>query len=356
MADRIFDLKQTSSTFQVRGLVTGTKGKRFYNNGTTKNGGSWNAIEFGIAINNGKTVFLKLSGFPRKEVFYYKRGENGEKGVTQRVPWANRKNVPGDGFRLIGVNITTGKSEDDKNINEVFTEWDAVEYLHENLKDGMSLFVKGNVEFSTYTDKDNNVQRKVELVPTQISYTQEPVDFNADDYEEEALFDDMLVYTGIDKETDENDKATGRFIVSGYSIKYDDIAPVQFIIDAADAKLANNIRKKLKPYNAIHVYGKIDMIVDTTVVESEEDEGWGKTSKMEQRRLNAPVKREYVIFKADPSSIDVEMYSEKSIADALKAIKNAKEAVKNFGDKPNSESSAAADDWNTDDDDDEMPW
>lgn len=358
MANRIFDLKQTTSAFQLRGVVTGAKSKRFYTSGTTKNYSSWNAIEFGVMVNDKKPVYVKLNGFPRSEVFYYKRGENGGKGITQKVAWANRKQAPGDGFRLIGVNISTGKKDDGQNINEMFTEWDAVEYLHENLRDGDNVFIRGNVEFDTYTDKNGNTQKKITLVPNQIFYTQGSVDFNADNFNEEALFDDVLVYTGVEKEMDENDKHTGRFILTGYNVKYNDIVPVQFIVDADHAKLASNLRKKLKPYNSIHVYGKINVIADTTVVEEEVDDGWGESSKMEQRRLNAPIKREYIVFKGDPNSIDTDTYSEKSIADALKAIKNAKEAVKNFTGNDNAKVGAANDDdWGLDDDDDgEEPW
>lgn len=358
MANRIFDLKQTTSTFQIRGLVTGVKGKRFYTSGTTKNNGTWNAIEFGVLVNDKKPVYVKLNGFPRNEVYYYKSGENGAKGETKKVSWANRKQSPGEGFRLIGVNVSTGKNEDGKNINEMFTEWDAVEYLHGNLKDGDSVLIRGNVEFDTYTDKDGNVQRKITLVPNQIFYTNEPIDFNAEDFEEEALFDDVLVYTGIDKEEDENGKATGRFVLTGYSVRYNDIVPVQFILDADRAKLANNLRKKLKPYNSLHVYGEINVIVDTTVVEDTEDDGWGEVSKLENRRLNAPVRREYIVSRGDPKTIDTETYSEKSIADALKAIKNAKDAVKNFTGKDNASVNATDDDdWGVDDDDDGgEPW
>ena len=358
MANRVFDLKQTSSTFQIRGLITGVKGKRFYANGNTKNNGAWNALEFGVLIGDKKPVYVKLNGFVRNEVYYYKSGKDGEKGTTQKVSWANRKQSPGDGFRLIGVKISTGKNDDGKNINEMFTEWDAVEYLHANLKDGDSVRIIGNVDFDTYTDKDGNVKRKTTLVPTQILYTNEPIDFEAEDFVEEALFDDVLVYTGIDKETDEKDKPTGRFIITGYNVKYNDIVPVQFILDADHAKLANSIRKKLKPYNSIHMYGDINVIVDTTAVEETEDDGWGTVSKMENRRLNAPVRREYIISRGDPNTIDTKTYSEKSIANAIKAIKNAKDAVKNFTGKENAKvDSTDDDDWGADDDfDDSEPW
>lgn len=351
--ERLHELKQTAATFQIRGVVTGTKGKRFYNSGTSKSGGTWNAIEFGLQINSGKTVFIKLNGFPRSEVYYYKRPEKGEKkGSTVSVPWKNRKQAPGEGFRLIGVNISTGKDDDGKNVNEMFTEFDAVEYLHENLNDGDSLFVKGNVQFSTYTTQNGEVKKSIDLVPTQISYTQSPVDFNADDFEEEALFDNTLVFSGIDKEVDEDGKQTKRFVLSGYSVSYNDVVPVSFIIDENHSKLAGNLKKRMKPGYAIHTFGKIDVIVDTEFVDSAEDDGWGESSKME--RINRPAHREYQIFKADPNSIDEETYSEKAIKDAIRKIKAAKEAEKNFSGNATANEDTSG--WGSDDDDGEEPW
>ena len=340
--DRIHELKQTSATFQARGVVLGMKKDKTY-----KNGGKWNVIEFGLNINNNKPIFIKLNGFTRDEVFYYKASETkGEKGSTKRVAWKDRKTSPGEGYRLIGVNISVDKDENGKNINEMFTEYDAVEHLHENLKDGESVFVKGNVVFSSFTDKNGQTKKKIELVPTQISYM-DAIDFDSADFEEMAAFENTLVFSGIEKETDENDKKTGRAILSGYSIGYNTIEPVSFIIDADHAKLAANLSKTLKSSNAIKTYGRIEVTNNTSEVEAEDD-GWGETSVME--RVNAPIKREYVIFRAVKESIDTETYSDAKIANALKAIKNAKDASEKFVDTSNDDS-----DWGDDDDGDE-PW
>ena len=349
--DRIHELKQTSSSFQARGVVFGMKKGTAYQSGTSKNGGNWNSIEFGLNINNNKSIFIKLTGFPRSEVYYYKSAEKkGEKGTTKKVAWKDRKKSPGEGFRLIGVNISTGKDENDKNINEMFVEYDAVEYLHNNIKDGDSLFVKGNMVFSTFTDRSGQTKKKVELVPTQISYTQEPVDFDAVDFKEMAEFENTLVFSDIAKETDENDKPTGRFVLTGYSIGYSTIEPVNFIIDADHAKLAGNMKKRLKASNSIKTYGRVEVVSNVSAVEDSDDDGWGETSPME--RLNAPVIREYIIYKAVPDSIDAETYSEESIAKAIKAIKNAKNAEEKFADTSNDGNNS---DWG-DADDGEEPW
>lgn len=351
--DRIHELKQTSATFQTRGVVFGMKKKNAYQSGKTSTGGDWNSIEFGLNINDKKSIFIKLNGFPRKEVYYYKAAEKkGEKGTTKAVAWDNRKKSPGEGFRLIGVNISTGKDDNNKNINEMFVEYDAVEYLNKNIKDGDSLFIKGNMVFSSYTNKDGQTQRKVELVPTQISYTQEPVDFDAEDFAEMAEFENTLVFSDIEKETDEDGKNTGRFIITGYSIGYSTVEPVSFIIDADHAKLAGNIKKRLKSSNAIKTYGRIEVVANVSAVEDDsDDDGWGESSPMEGR-LNSPVKREYVIYKAVPDTIDTETYSDAEIAKAIKSIKNAKKAEEKFADK----SDADASDWGTADDSGDEPW
>ena len=348
--EKLHDMKQTSSSFQVRGIVTGTKSQRFYKEGTSDSG-KWNALEFGLKIAENKTVYLSLRGFPRAEVYYYKKGENGAKGTTKAVKWADRHKTPGKDYKLIGINISTGKDEDGKNINETFTEYDAIEWLKKNFKDGESVFVKGNLQFSSYTDKNGQTRRKVELVPNQISYTKDPVDFDAEDYKEMCEFENTLVFSSIDQELDENDKATGRFILSGHSIGYNTVENVSFILNEDCKKLATNIKKAMKPGYAIKTFGRVEVINNISIVE-EDDSGWGETSPME--RVNAPTIREYIVYRADPNSIEKEEYSEDAIEEAIRKIKAAKAAKENFGESASVNNDS--DDWGSDDDSDDSPW
>lgn len=353
--EKLHEMKSTQSNFQLRGKIIGVKSQKFYKSGSGKNGGVFNALEFGVQIAESKTVYVSMRGFPRDEVFYYKRGENGAKGTTKRVAWKDRHKSPGEDYRLIGVNISTGKDEDGKNINKTFVEYDAIEWLHDNLKDNDSVFIKGNLQFSSYTDRNGQTCRKVELVPTQISYTQKQIDFDADDYTEMAEFENTLVFQSIDKEEDENGKATGRFILSGYSIGYNSVENVSFIVDAEHTKLANNLKKAMKDGYSIKTFGRIDVIVDTTTVDSD-DTGWGESSPME--RLNAPVRREYVVYRADPGSISKDDYSTEEIAAAVRKINAAKTAAENFGEKANKsvDISVDDDDWSVDSTDESDPW
>ena len=353
--ERVHELKQTANSFQLRGIVSGMKSQKAYRSGVTQNGGNWNGIEFGVKIAENKTVFVKLNGFPRAEVSYYKKGENGAKGTTQKVAWKDRKKSPGAGYRLIGVNISTGKDENGKNVNGTFTEYDAVEWIHDNLKDGDSVFIKGTMEFSSYTDRNGQTRKKIDFVPTQISYTQKPVDFDAEDYTEMCEFENVLVFKSIDKEEDENGKATGRFTLSGYSVGYNNIENVSFVLDADHAKLAGNLKKAMKPGYAIKTFGRVEIVNNIAVAESSDD-GWGEASPME--RVNAPTRREYVIYRADPNTIEKEDYSEESISAAIRKINAAKTAAKNFGEKAKANIDISVDDdWdNGFDNDDDAPW
>lgn len=349
--ETLHNLKQTSNSFQCRGIVMGTKSQKFYKDkiGSNKDGIS---VSFGVNINEKKPVYITLTGYPRKEVYYHKKGENGAKGTTKAVAWKDRKKSPGEGYRLIGVSMSTGKDEDGNNINSTFTEYDAVNYIHENLKDGDSVFIKGKIEFRSWTDKNGQTVKSVNLVPNQISYTKKPIDFEAEDFKEMCEFENTLVFNSIDPEMDENEKKTGRFILTGHSIGYNSVECVSFIIPAAQEKLAKNLHKAMKPGYAIKTFGRVEVINDISTVE-EDDSGWGDVSPME--RVNSPTIREYIVYRADPNSIEKEDYSESAINEAIRKIKAAKAAKENFGESVTTNDDAG--DWGSDDTDfDNDPW
>lgn len=344
-------LKETENMIQLRGIVNGTQKNTFFKDGigSNKNGIS---VNFGVEINERKTVYVTLTAYPKQQVYYYKRGENGQKGTSQAVDWKNRDKSPGEGFGLIGMKLSTGKDDEGNNINKIFVEYDAVNWLHENLKDGDSVFIKGKIEPSSYV-KDGQTIKRVNIVPDQISYTKKPIDFEAEDFKELCDFENTLIFNSIDKETDENNKATGRYILSGYSIDYRSVETMSFIIEEEHATLATNLKKHMKPGYAIQTFGRIN-VVNNIVVTEEEDSGWGESSPLE--KANGPVLREYVVYKAVPSTIDKETWSEEDIAAAIRKLKAAKEARANFGEKPTIDTSAEVDDWGDMDDDDDVPW
>lgn len=353
MANRIFELKETKGTFQLKGIINGVNKDRFYTSKTTKTGKDFRAVNFGCAYDDKKSVYLSLNGMPQNNVYFSKRNNDG-KTETKSIPWVNRNTFKEDGFRMIGINLGLTKTTDNKgnvvNDKKTMHAFDACDYIQAHLEDGMSTYMKGNIEFSSYQDNEGNVRRSIKYVPGQISMCQD-VDFSAYDGADNKPVHDFtqnIVFMGIDKEK-ENDKETGRFIVSAKIVTYSDIVDTQFIV--TDAKLAGLFKKNLKTYNALDVHGHIE--VSHSVQEVSEDDCWGESNSMNS--VAAPTKTEMIITGATPSTIDRETYTEKNIADAMKKIRNSKDADNKFADAK--ESTDNTDAWGeTADDDDSNPW
>lgn len=356
MANRVFELPETRGTFQVRGIINGVEKDRFYTDKKTKTGKDFRAVNFGCEYDDKQTIYLSLNGMPQQNVYFSKRNQSTGKTETKNVPWANRHKFNEEGFRMIGVGLGLTKTKDQsgKEVNDkkTMTPFDACEYINENLNDDMSTFIKGNIEFSSYTDGEGNVRRSVKYIPGQISLCKE-VDFSKyDDADNKPAHDftQTIVYMGIDQEK-ADDKATGRFIVSAKIVTYSDIVDTEFII--TDKNLANLFKKNLKPYYAITVHGKIE--VSHSVQEVEEEDSWGEANAM--NRVSNPTKTEMIITGATPSTIDRETYTEKNIAEAVAKVKTSKTAEQNFSGKASE--SSDTDGWGdsySEDLDESDPW
>lgn len=357
MANKLFELPQTKGTFQVRGIVSGVEKDNFYTEKKTKTDKDFRMVNFGVEYEDKKTIYPSLNGMPRDKVYFSKKDEDGKTDV-KAVAWKDRiKNAP-EGYRMIGVLTGLKKVPGDngklKNDNHYRTEYDACEYINENLNDGDSVFVKGNLEFGSYTNKDGEVSRSTRFIPTQISLCKNEIDFEDEEYTPSHDFTQTIVFTGIDQER-ENDKPTGRFVVDAKIVNYNSIESAEFIIE--DAKLAKQMRSGLKPYNAIQVYGHINVVNNVEDVESEEDDDcWGTSNTMENKRVTGSTHRELVITGAKPSTIDKDSYSEKAINDAIKKVNASKQAEQDFSGKATT-SAGTDDDWGASAfDDDADPW
>jgi hypothetical protein len=216
-----------------------------------------------------------------------------------------------------------------QNDKKTMVEFDACDYIGTTLKDEMSVFVKGGIEFSSFSDDNGSVRRMTKFVPNQISLCKAQIDFDDEKFEAQHDFTQTIVFMGIEQEK-ENDKATGRFIVSAKIVTYSTIEDAMFVI--TDSNLAKLFKKNLKPYTAINIWGKID--ATTLTEEVEDDDCWGESNAM--TKVSAPTRRELVITGADPKSIDNTIYTEKEMEAAMIKIKNAQNAQNDFGDNASS--------------------
>ena len=351
MSNRIFDLPETKGTYQCKGIISGVARDKFYTSKTTKTGKDFRAVNFGCAYDDKKNVYMSLNGMPQQKVYFSKRNPNTGKTETKSVAWADRNKFNEDGWRMIGVGLglkkTTNSEGKEVNDKKTMTPFDACGYIKDNLQDDMSTFIRGNIEFSSYMDGEGNVRRSVKYVPNQISLCKE-VDFSEYDEDNKPVHDftQTIVFMSIEKEK-ENDRDTGRFVVSAKIVTYSDIVDTQFII--TDAKLAGLFKKNLKSFNAITVHGRIE--VSHQLEEISNEDVWGEVNTM--TAVTAPTKTEMIITGATSSSIDRDTYTEKNVSDAVKKIRASQTAEKNFS---GSAVSVSADDWGDAEDDEETPW
>ena len=356
MANRMFDLPETKGTFQVAGIINGTDRDKFYTSKKTKTGKDFRAVNFGCAYDDKKSVYMSMNGMPQQNVYFSKRDQASGKTETKSVDWANRNKFNVDGWRMIGVNLGLTKTVDSngKTVNDkkIMTQFDACSYISETLKDDMSTFIRGNIEFSSFMDNEGNVRRSIKYVPNQISLCKE-IDYstyNDVDNKPKHNFTQTIIFNGIEKEN-ENGKDTGRFVLSAKVVTYSDIVDTQFIV--VNTKLAGTFKKNIKPYTAIEVYGNIE--VTHSVQEEVEENCWGEANVM--KSVAAPTKTELIITGAEPASIDKESYTEKSVADAIKKIRAAQTAEQNFSGNVTANDDTS--DWGTnydDENDEDDPW
>lgn len=326
--ERLFNLPETKGSYQLKGIVTGTAKDGFYKSGKTTTGKDKRSINFGVEVEEGKTLYVSMQAFPRDEVFFYSSKDK----KTERVKWADRHTFNKEGYRLIGTNLglvkVVGADGNMQNDKKSMVEFDACEYIAKNLKDETSVFVRGGIEFSSFSSDDGTVRRLTKFIPNQISLCG-AVDFNDEKFEAQHDFTQTIVFMGIEQEK-ENDKPTGRFIVSAKIVTYSTIEDAMFIV--AESKLANLFKKNLKPYTAINVWGKID--ATTLTEEVNDDDCWGESNAM--TKVSAPTRRELIITGADPKSIDTTVYTQADMEAAMVKIQNAKNAQNDFADSNSS--------------------
>lgn len=346
---RKINLPETKGAFQLSGTVIGVASKKFYTDKPTKTGKPRRDVNFGVGINKDSVVYVNLNGMEKEEVNFYKKSEKkGEKGTTKKVKWANRSNFNEEGFKILGVNIGLVKKLDAKgkevNDTKYLVEYDACKYINDNLKDKESVFTKGKIEYSSFKNDKGEITRNKKFVPSQISVCK-PVDFEEEGFEETADFQQRIIFIGIEK--DDSNKEDVKFVVSAKIVTYNTIEEAEFII--RNTKLATQLKKNLKPYNSIDVWGKINNRVDTSQVEDDGEDNWGEENKMDNAKT--PHIKELVITGADPKTLEKETYTEANVEEAIRAIKE-------FGES----ASTGSGDWgstkggSTVGDDDEEPW
>lgn len=332
-------LPQTTGNFRVRGEVIGTSKENFFKTSIQKNKLQRNTISFAVKSSIDNEVYVEVSDSEKEKAYFFKSNGKGEKGEVKSIAWSKRtapiRNKKGvlesppiidfdenenlvlnnyieneNGFNAIGVSVGLLKDESGKNVTKTFLDYDAAEVLSVLIEEGSSILIVGETDFSSM-ETNEGIKRYKKLRIKKIYNS--AVNFEAEDFKEESVFQQRFIFTGIEpaKKDGEVDKEDRRWIVSGKIINYNSIEDVEFVIRKPE--LAKNYKKRIKPYTAITVSGRINNRREEEIVVNEDD--WGGEEVYEV--VNSPRKFEFEIV-SGASNIDATTYTEAVLNEAFK--------------------------------------
>src|SRR5437764_5522854 len=181
-------LKQTRGQFRVEGIATGLDRDNAFRSAETKGNKPYKSLRIGVQTSPTNTVNVELFGMEQEFVYAYSRNDK----ETRKYSWDDRDNIPDEGYHLIGTNVALEQGLDGKLMRETFVPFEASEYIYDNLQDGDSIYVSGQVEFSEY-DNGETVKQQTRFTIQSIGKTKTPIDFDSEDFKEVSEFEQEVV-------------------------------------------------------------------------------------------------------------------------------------------------------------------
>lgn len=316
-------------TFAIRGIVTTfDKVEGFVQK--TKTEKEMRRIRFSVTSSEGNIHSLQLQAFQSENVYFSgreKQEDGTEKIVTEQVAWNNRLKYKKEGFLPIDrvsyglkkvVNPDTNKEENERHIKLTY---DAIEDIYNSLEVGMSVYVRGNIQVEEYTAQNGEKRNTTRLIPNQISLTGSPIDFNAEDFKEQAVFELGVIAEDIEFSGTEEATITGLFIGNQrlgrqtLVVRNDECFKDDPEFDLTN--LLNGLRsvKAYKPYVYVTFVGNMVNATNHEVAEPEVTTNpFGfKNTKSPLRPTGSGFRREFLCKGVVDSLIDMDTYTPENV-------------------------------------------
>lgn len=256
-----FKLEETRGKFKVVGVVQGIENENAYREGFTKDEREYKSLSFFVQTSKENRVKVELFGMVRDEVYAYSQKDKKSK----KVSWDKRYDDLGS-YKVMGTSISIDGNR------KVLVEYDAIDYILENIKDGDVVRVNGVPDYQEFEGDNGEKRQSTRFNINSITKIDEELDFESEDFKETSFFEQDIVISDVMRD-DESDK----LLISAFIIKYGDkVVPTTFTVDTEKyPKLAKNMEKRLKFGDFLKVYGKI---INATIYEKgevEDDDDWG---------------------------------------------------------------------------------
>lgn len=309
----LLDLPINKGSFDLEGKLFNVKSEHAFK---VNDAGTWRTVNLGVRVSDGEVVFFTVKGGQKKTAWMSKRGEKkGDKGQTKEVEWKDRIKEARGGWQVMGVSMGLEKDEEGKNILVSQSEWDAFDYLKNHAEDGMDVFVQGEIEFSTYKNKEGEIQHYRNLVAKKIYLKGKPIDFQAEGYKVVSQFKQSVIFNG--SHDDEGVDFLDVGIIGWHS--YEEVS------FQTTKKLVTDMRNaKLKKSSSLTLIGNIK---NSQVVEEVASVVWGEDTTV--KRANTSGKVLMLVTGADVNSVETEMYPAKKVQEYIEAVAQEKAEKEN---------------------------
>ncbi|MDY8021175.1 hypothetical protein [Paenibacillus polymyxa] len=246
------NLTPTYGNFVLRGTVVGLADKKAFTEGQTENG-KWKRAQFGIKMSENSIVYVELFGSKTSRVKLFKSGTKTDESLT--VEWDDLYNSKYNNYRYanqVKINIGLGNISDDLSV----IAWDAIEYFEQQLKDGLTVLVKGSLQISEYK---GNFQEQFVIREL---YTLEK--FTYENNHPEAFFSQEIVYVDAVLLNENEGYMLNTRIINRNSNDYD-VVPFNFYIYNKDVYeyFKNNVTKG----STLRVHGNILNYVPLKIID-----------------------------------------------------------------------------------------
>ncbi|WP_226035730.1 hypothetical protein [Aquibacillus saliphilus] len=315
------ELQPTYGNFKLRGTVQGLTNSKFsFNDDDTKNGFPQHQLKFSIKTSDDNVVKVELRGFKFDKI----RIQPIDRDDNRQDEVARGETIP-DGWNVF-MGVTTGleldddgkvkRDKDGKTVSQSMDQYDAAKYIHENLKDGDTVFVGGRNEFSMFDSQQGEKIINCKKSINKIYLSDNSIDVDEEGFEELSSFDQNVIINGVDV-----DKKEKKAYISAYIIAKDfgeiKTVPETFWINGEEYSSLISKLKKLPFGSQIKVSGNIHSRPVYQDVQVDVDDGWGEKPVGFQPQQNqksvSGVDKSFEITRGYPETIEERKYSQKDL-------------------------------------------
>lgn len=250
------ELQNTKGMFQIRGIISDLKTDKKYfgfESGVIKKGVSegakFNKLKFYVQTSKTNKIPIELFGMEKEKVCFYSK----DKKDTQMVAWGLRNTYKAEGYELI------------------VPEYDLAQYIHDTFKDGESVFINGEFQFTEYENKQNQTVNQIKYMIKSIYYTTTILkveSFDEENFDEYNSFQQEVIINNVYEDIKEK-----KIYLNCFVIDYKGLHNTMLLIDST--KTSVQMQRSFKSLK-LGDFLKVNGIINHQVQKIEIDGEWGK--------------------------------------------------------------------------------